>query len=83
MVRSKKKRKKNIDSNDILIKKKIAESVLSYLDNNSWSSLKIYEIIKKAKVTKTQGINLIKSKKDILFLLNDYFDYKTLSDLKI
>ena len=83
MVRSKKKRKKNIDSNDILIKKKIAESVLSYLDNNSWSSLKIYEIIKKAKISKTQGINLIKSKKDILFLLNDYFDYKTLSDLKI
>ncbi len=83
MVRSRIKKKRNIDSNNILLKKKIAESVLSYLDNNSWSSLKIYEIIKKAKINKRQGINLIKSKKDILFLLNDYFDNKTLSDLKI
>lgn len=73
-----KKINKNIysSSKKNLLKKKISEAVLSMLKTESFSKLAIKKIFKKAKIKPLEGLSIIKTKREIFLLLNDYFDQK-------
>ena len=60
--------------------KKIAESALIILKKKLWKNLSINELKKKSNVKSFDKI--IKSKKDLIKIINNYFDYKLLLKCK-
>ncbi len=58
---------------------KIAETTLKILNNKPWNLVTLKEIQTKSKIKKFNL--LIKNKKDLLIMLNNYFDYKVASKI--
>ena len=60
--------------------KKIVETILVLLKSKEWKSLSLKEIKKKSNIN--QFDKLIKSKKELIKKINEYFDYKLSLELK-
>ena len=68
----KKKNNKNLKKD--LIKRRLAEATLSLLKINSWQKISMQDIYKKAKINPPNAYAIVKNKKDILLLINNFFD---------
>ena len=68
----KKKNNKNLKKD--LIKRRLAEATLSLLKINSWPKISMKDIYKKAKINPPNAYVIVKNKKDILLLINNFFD---------
>ncbi len=63
------------------IKKKLALAALNLLKLKSWSKISIKEIFRKAKVKQIDAFSEAKEKKDILYLINYYFDEEIIKQI--
>ena len=81
LVKKKNKRK----NNDDLIKQKLINSILSLLKNKTFSKITMKEIYFSAKIHPPEAYKVVKNKKDILILINNYFNeevYKKTYNIK-
>lgn len=65
------------------IKKKISEAALNLLKSRSWSKIKMKDIFEKAGIKSNSAFFHVKNKKDILVLIQNYFDnqmYENIQD---
>ena len=60
----------------------IAEDTLYFLEKKSWDSLKLKDIFQKSKNLKNQDKIRLENKKDLLKLINRYFDFKIKKNIK-
>jgi len=74
LVKRRNKKIKKIFSTKILI----AISALKLLEKKSWSKISIKEIFKKSKINQLEAYSIIKEKKEVLLLINNYFDQETI-----
>ena len=76
-----KKIKKNIDNKNNFLQNKFSKAALKLLKSKSWSQISIQSICKEAKINQYQVYNFAKQKKDILVLINNYFDQKMINSI--
>ena len=74
------KKQKNKDS--FYIKRKLAKTALQLLKDESWSSLTMKKLFKKSRISQLDAYSVIKEKKDIILLINNYFDIETIKNIK-
>ena len=80
-MENKKKKQNKSSLNKKIIKKKLSEAALVLLNTKSWSKISIEDICKKSKIDPILAFSVVKEKKDILFIINDYFDYETFKNI--
>ena len=79
------KKKNKRKNNDDLIKQKLINSILSLLKNKTFSKITMKEIYLSAKIHPPEAYKVVKNKKDILILINNYFNeevYKKTYNIK-
>ena len=76
MANKNNRKRKNSSSKENLNKKKLLETTLNYLKNNSWTKLNLQSIFKKSAISYSNGLCIVKNKKELLLILNDYFEKK-------
>ena len=80
-MENKKKKKNKSSLNKKVIKIKLSEAALVLLKTKSLSKISIKDICKKSKIDSMIAFSIVKEKKDILFIINDYFDYETFKNI--
>ena len=76
-------KQKKIFLKEASIKKKISEAALNLLKSRSWSKIKMKDIFEKAGIKSNSAFLHVKNKKDILVLIQNYFDnqmYENIQD---
>jgi len=77
-----KKKKRNKSSLNIkVIKIKLSEAALLLLKTKPLSKISIKDICKKSKIDPMAAFSVVKEKKDVLFIINDYFDYEAFKNI--
>ena len=73
--------RKNKDNKNNFLQNKLSQAALKLLKSKSWSQISIQSICKEAKINQYQVYNFAKQKKDILVLINNYFDQKMINSI--
>jgi len=81
LVKKRKKQNKNNKKIDD-IQKKICLATLNLLQSKTWSQITIRIILKNSKISMTEGYRVIKQKKDILVLINNYIDKQMIKHIQ-
>ena len=81
-MENKKIKKNNPSLNKKAIKIKLSEAALILLKTKSFSKINIDNICKKSKIDPMIAFSVVKEKKDILYIINDYFDYEAFKDIR-
>lgn len=81
-MENKKKKKNKYSLSTKLIKIKLSEAALLLLKIKPFSKISIKDICKKSKIDHMVAFSVVKEKKDILFIINDYFDYEAFKKIR-
>ena len=81
-MENKKKKKNKYSLSTKLIKIKLSEATLLLLKTKPFSKISIKDICKKSKIDHMDAFSVVKEKKDILFIINDYFDYEAFKKIR-
>jgi len=60
---------------------KLSKAVLNLLKTKSWSEISVKSICKKSSINRIEAYSIFKEKKDILLIINNFFDQQMLSNM--